>query len=72
MNCYNYNFPFRVNKTTNVYYCKYICRSNCERIGCPNRTDGCIVHTSNCILSADGIAKIKNKDNPDYGVGVYS
>lgn len=64
MNCYNYNCPFRVNKITNSYYC--------ERIGCPNRTDGYIVHTSNCTLSTDEIAKIRNKDNPDYGVGVYS
>ena len=72
MNCYNYNCPFRVNKITNVYCCEYICRPNCECISCPNRTDGYIVHTTNCILSADEIARIKNKDNPDDGVGVYS
>lgn len=64
MNCYNYNCPFRVNKTTNVYCC--------ERIGCPNRTDGYIVHTSNRTLSVDEMVAIKNKDNPDYGVGIYS
>lgn len=64
MNCYNYNCPFRVNKITNPYYC--------ECIFCPNRTEDYIIYTSNRTLSADKIAKIKNKDNPDYGVGVYS
>ena len=39
---------------------------------CPHRTEDYIVYTSNHTLSADEIAKIRNKDNPDYGVGVYS
>lgn len=64
MNCYNYNCPFRANKTTNLYYC--------ECIFCPNRTEDYIVYTSNHTLSADEIARIRNKDNFDYGVGVYS
>lgn len=64
MNCYNYNCPFRVNKITNSYYC--------ECMFCPHRTDDYIVYTSNHTLSADEIARIKNKGNPDYGVGVYS
>ncbi len=64
MNCYNYNCPFRVNKITNSYYC--------ECIFYPHRTDDYIVYTSNRTLSADEIARIKNKDNPDYGIGVYS
>jgi hypothetical protein len=41
-------------------------------IFCPNRTDDHIVYTSNRTLSADKIAKIKNEDNLDYGVNVYS
>lgn len=64
MDCYNYNCPFRVNKTTNSYYCACIF--------CSNRTDDYIIYTSNHTLSADEIAKIKNRDNLDYGVGIYS